>query len=218
MKKDLKESAEFLSGLKKMDLLSPVLNIVFYYGEEDWDGSLDLHGLLGIDGKDCQMLKKYVPNYRINLIDPKKLENLECFQTDLQIIFDMLKYRKNKEDMKDYVLNHNSYFAQIDQDSYNAVRTMLGSAQHLKASITEKGGTITICKALDDLYQEGIGKGLEKGIKVLVKDYTEEGYSKETILTKLSKGFSLTPEDSMRYYNKFAPSTDPHSLQGNNKN
>ena len=125
MKKDLKESAEFLSGLKKMDLLSPVLNIVFYYGEEDWDGSLDLHGLLGIDRKDCHMLKKYVPNYRINLIDPKKLENLECFQTDLQIIFDMLKYRKNKEDMKDYVLNHNSYFAQIDQDSYNAVRTML---------------------------------------------------------------------------------------------
>lgn len=164
------------------------------------------------------MLKKYVPNYRINLIDPKKLENLECFQTDLQIIFGMLKYRKNKEDMKDYVLNHNSYFAQIDQDSYKAVRTMLGSAQHLKASITEKGGTITICKALDDLYQEGIGKGLEKGIKVLVKDYTEEGYSKETILTKLSKGFSLTPEDSMRYYNKFASSTDPHSLQGKNKN
>lgn len=120
--------------------------------------------------------------------------------------------------MKDYALNHNSYFAQIDQDSYKAVRTMLGSAQHLKASITEKGGTITICKALDDLYQEGIGKGLEKGIKVLVKDYTEEGYSKETILTKLSKGFSLTPEDSMRYYNKFASSTDPHSLQGKNKN
>lgn len=89
MKKDLKESAEFLSGLKKMDLLSPVLNIVFYYGEEDWDGSLDLHGLLGIDRKDCQMLKKYVPNYRINLIDPKKSENLKCFQTDLQIIFGM---------------------------------------------------------------------------------------------------------------------------------
>lgn len=124
--------------------------------------------------------------------------------------------------MKDYVLNHNSYFAQIDQDSYNAVRAMLGSAQHLKAADMKKGGTINMCKALDDLYQdgieEGIGKGLEKGIKVLVKDYTEEGYSKETILTKLSKGFSLTPEDSMRYYNKFAPSTDPHSLQGNNKN
>ena len=66
MKKDLKESAEFLSGLKKMDLLSPVLNIVFYYGEEDWDGSLDLHGLLGIDGKDCQMLNQFISSINRN--------------------------------------------------------------------------------------------------------------------------------------------------------
>ena len=148
-----------------MDLLSPVLNIVFYYGEDEWDGNLDLHGLLGLDRIDYRMLKKYVPNYRINLIDPKKLENLECFQTDLQIIFGMLKYRKNKEGMKNYVQNNRTFFAQVNQDTYNAVRAMLGSGQHLKTVNAKEGGTVNMCKALEDLYQDGVEEGIEKGLE-----------------------------------------------------
>lgn len=65
-----------------------------------------------------------------------------------------------------------------------------------------------MCKALEDLYQdgveEGLEKGIEKGIKVLVQDYIEEGYSKEIILDKLIRGFSLNREESSRYYERFA--------------
>lgn len=211
-KKDMKVPAEFLSGMKRTDFLSPVLNIVFYYGEEEWDGSTDLHGLLGLDRKEYKLLTKYVPNYRINLIDPKKLENLECFQTDLQMIFGMLKCRKNKEELKRYVQNNRAYFVQVDQDSYNAVCVMLGSTQHLKTVKTEEGGNVNMCKALEDLYQDGVEEGiekgleegLEKGIKVLVQDYIEEGYSKEIIMDKLIRGFSLNRAESSRYYERFA--------------
>ena len=69
-----------------------------------------------------------------------------------------------------------------------------------------------MCKALEDLYQDGVEEGiekgleegLEKGIKVLVQDYIEEGYSKEIILDKLIRGFSLNREESSRYYERFA--------------
>ena len=65
-----------------------------------------------------------------------------------------------------------------------------------------------MCKALEDLYQdgveEGLEKGIEKGIKVLVQDYIEEGYSKEIIMDKLIRGFSLNREESSRYYERFA--------------
>ena len=61
-----------------------------------------------------------------------------------------------------------------------------------------------MCKALEDLYQDGVVEGLEKGIKVLVQDYIEEGYSKEIILDKLIRGFSLNREESSRYYERFA--------------
>lgn len=73
-----------------------------------------------------------------------------------------------------------------------------------------------MCKALEDLYQDGVEEGLEKGIekgleeglekgiKVLVQDYIEEGYSKEIILDKLIRRFSLNRKESSRYYERFA--------------
>ena len=36
----------FLSGFRKEDRLIPVATIVFYHGAEEYDGCLDLHGML----------------------------------------------------------------------------------------------------------------------------------------------------------------------------
>ena len=205
-KKELKGSAEFLSGLKKTDLLYPVITIIFYYGEEKWDGHEDLHGLLGIDREDYSLLKKYIPNYTINLIDPNRLENTKCFQTDLQIIFGMLKYRKSKVELRNYMNSNKEYFSSIDEDSYNAARVLLGSESSLKGEKQRSGG-IDMCKALDDLYQdgvnEGIEQGIEQGVKALVQDFLEEGYDEEKILEKLQKIFSLSREKAEAYYTKF---------------
>ncbi len=81
--KDLHGSAEFLSGVKKEDLLCPVITIIFYYGEEEWDGKWDLHGLLGLDREEYQIFKEYVPNYRLNLINPAEIEDLSGFEESL---------------------------------------------------------------------------------------------------------------------------------------
>ena len=64
-------SGEFLSGMKKDDTLYPIATIVFYYGDQEWDGSTDLYGLLkeSNDSKVNRVLKKLIPNYHINLLD-----------------------------------------------------------------------------------------------------------------------------------------------------
>ena len=41
------------------------------------------------------ILEKYLPNYRINLVDAERLEETERFSEDLQVILTMLKYRKD---------------------------------------------------------------------------------------------------------------------------
>ena len=103
--------------------------------------------------------KKYVPNYRINLIDPNRLENTKCFQTDLQIIFGMLKYRNSKTGLRNYMNSNREYFSSIDEDSYNAARVLLGTGSSLKGEKQRSGG-IDMCKALDDLYQDGVNEGI----------------------------------------------------------
>lgn len=65
-----------------------------------------------------------------------------------------------------------------------------------------------MCKALEDLYQDGVQRGLEEGrnegIKALVLDYQEEGFSQEKIVLKLVKLFSLSTEAALEYYEKFS--------------
>ena len=115
------------------------------------------------------------------------------------------------------------YFGSIDEDSYNAIRVLLGSGQQLPEA-KQKSGGIDMCKALDDLYQDGINEGIktgikkgieqgieqgveqgiEQGIKAFILDYREEGYDKEKILMKLQNRFSLTREKAEEYFSRFS--------------
>ncbi len=120
--------------------------------EKEWDANRELHGILlsGIDREEYQLLKRYVPNYKINLIDPRKLDGLMCFQTDLQIVFGMLKYRKSKEELLNFVEKNLKYFKNIEEDSYNAREGNCLFQRGVKKNWEEKTGGIDMCKALDD--------------------------------------------------------------------
>lgn len=97
--------AEFLSGFQKKDKIIPVITLVFYYDLKEWDGSVDLYGMFHWEewGEGIELLKPYVSNYKINLVDAGNVENLERFKTDLQQIFGMLKYRGEAQGLKNYM-------------------------------------------------------------------------------------------------------------------
>ena len=98
---------EFLSGMTKEERLKPVVTTILYTGDE-WDGTESLHELLEIDDSDerTEELKRYIPEYRVNLIHAGKIEDAGKFRTCLQHIFNMLKYRKDKTELKNYIEKH----------------------------------------------------------------------------------------------------------------
>lgn len=57
-----------------------------------------------------------------------------------------------------------------------------------------------MCQALEELYQDGVEKGIQQGIQAFILDYTEEGYGKAKIVEKLQKRFSLSKEKAEAYY------------------
>lgn len=67
---------EFLSKFRKNDKISPVITIVLYYGEDAWDASLDLYGLFHEEAlfRENEMLRQYISNYKINLVEPGKMD------------------------------------------------------------------------------------------------------------------------------------------------
>lgn len=196
-------SAEFLSKFTKEDRLIPVITLVFYYGVEPWDGSRDLHGMLRWGEKEYQkeVLKKYIPNYRINLIDVNNIDNLKRFHTDLQVILGMLKWREDKEKLLEYMNEKADYFRHVDEETYHFIRVALHSEKLLKENIerdrSEEG--VDMCKALEDLYNDGI----ERGIKGMVQLCKNLNINKEEAIDQVSKELEVSREKAEESVEKY---------------
>ena len=172
--------------MNKDDKLIPVITMVFYYGEKKWDGSRSFHGMFrkSEDKALLKVMEKYIPDYSINLIDASDPEKLCAFHTDLQLILGMLQYRNKMEELVGYVNQHREYFSKLDLDTYHAVQAFLNSETRLGQVMKDESeeDEIDMCKALQDLYEEGIGQGIERGI--------EQGI-RELIVRKYRKGVSI---------------------------
>ena len=197
---------EFLSKWKKDDRLVPVITLVFYYDTEQWDGSTDLHGMLQWGEGNQELLREYVPNYRINLVDAGNLEHLERFQSDLQEILGMLKCRGNKKELLDYMNKRESYFRNVDEETYQVMREFLHSEKMLKENVERIEGkeTVDMCKVLDELYNDGIEQGIECGmIRGTIETLKEFGVSMEEAIERIMKKFEITKEQAKEEVEKY---------------
>lgn len=190
---------EFLSGLRREDRICPVITLVLYYGEDEWDGSRDLYGMFpgGQEERVRKMLESYVPDYRINLVDVGSIQEPERFTSDLQLVFGMLKYRGDMGELQKYVDRHREYFQNVDADTYRAVREMLhagGVMESMREEKDRKEGTVNMCKALEDLYQSGVDSGMELGIQALVETCRELGHTREVTEKKVGEKFTVSQE------------------------
>lgn len=173
---------EYLSRFGKDDSIFPVITIVFYYDVKKWDGAVELYDMFRINKelKDEKILEKYIPNYRINLVDAGNIKHLEQFGTDLQQVFGMLKCRGEKEKLQKYIQENRNYFENVDVETYQAVRVFLQSETMLKeVPVMEKEEKINMCRAMEEWYadavREGMAKGIEDGRQIGRKIGHEEG-------------------------------------------
>ena len=185
---------EFLSKFRKEDKICPVISLVLYYGLAPWDASVDLYGMFMQNDlfEKSEILKKYVSNYRLNLIDAGNIENIQKFQSDLQLIFGMLRYKEEKDELHRYMNANGAYFKNVDQETYQAIRELLHSEKELKEMVSsgEGKGHVNMCKALEDLYNSGVNVGIEQGIEQGIERGIETKLL-EQIEKKLAKGKSV---------------------------
>ena len=157
--------AEFLSGFPKDGKLHPCITIVLYYGDE-WDGSTNLHDLLDFTGIP-EELKSMVSNYKINLLDIKKLENTEVFHTDLKQVFDFIRCSKNKKKTQKLLATDPAYQS-LSEDAYDVMAAFTKSKELMQLREKQEGEKIDMCKALQDWAAEERKEGRKEGISALV--------------------------------------------------
>ncbi len=162
-RKDLK-GAEFLGQFAKSDRLSPAFTIVLYYGEEPWDGSIDLYGLF-----DWEMIpeeiKGLMNNYRIHILDVRRFPDSGLFQTDLRFVFEFIQRSQDKKAMLQYTEEHHKIFEALEEDTYDVIAVLTGAEELVLAKDgCLEGGKVNMCRALTELIQDGRLQGLQEGL------------------------------------------------------
>lgn len=165
--KDNLSGSELLSGVTKDDRIMPVITLVLYLGKEAWDGPATLYEMMGIDENwvGADMIRKFLPDYRIHLVDARNIEDLNLYQTSLQQVFGMLKYNKDKEKLYRYTKDNIDKIRRMDRDSVEASLAFLGEQKRLlkilKSSEEQEG--VDMCQAIDDLIADGEARGEAHG-------------------------------------------------------
>lgn len=152
--------AEFLSGFCKEEKLNPCITFVLFYGD-NWDGSADVYGLLDFTNIP-EELKSMVGNYKINLVDIKKLEYTDMFHTDIKQVFDFIRYEKNKEKLEELLANEPKYRS-LARDAYDVIAAFTKSKELIQIEEDVEGECVDMCKALQDWAAEERMKGKMEG-------------------------------------------------------
>lgn len=135
--------------------------------------------------KEKAILEKYLPNYRINLVDAERLEETERFSEDLQVILTMLKYRKNKDGLRNYVNENKQFFQKVDHETSQAMKAFL-NMKHIPGETENKEEAINMCEAIQEMYDDGVRDGIQQGRDDLLKEKVKRKLQKQKSLEQIA--------------------------------
>ena len=158
-------NAEFLSGWKYTDKLIPVITLVIYYGTEDWTGAKSLHDMFSEDID--EKILECIPDYKINLIEPNKIEDFNKFQSDFGELLKSIRYRDDEAELTKIF----SEMPDVDALIIDAISYYVDDRCRLAAEPVE-GGKMTMRSKAFDMAEE---RGMIANAVATVKNLMQEG-------------------------------------------
>ena len=173
--KDKMSSAEFLSGFKKEDKLTPIIPITLYWGTDEWDAPVDLHEMFGeIDEK----LLRFIPNYHINLVAPNLIEDFHKFKTELGQTLEFIKYSNDEKKLESMLLNLKN--KKLSNETVSTINLFTGS----NIKVNKEGEVTDVCLAIEEMKKHAAEKAVAKNVVDTIE--------------KVMRNFSLSVEDACK--------------------
>ena len=146
-------AGEYLYGFEKKSRLYPTVTFVLYYGEKEWDGPRDIHGMLDFTNIP-EILREKISNYRIYIIEVRKLADTDVFRTDVKQVFDYIRFSGDKKKLRELVAKDAAYTC-LEEDAYDMVTAYAGEEEMFgKKGKHKKGGKVNMSKGLREWLGE----------------------------------------------------------------
>ena len=169
--KKYRGSAEFLSGVLKSDKIKPIITVVVYLGAKKWDAPRSLCDMLDIDEDN----KKYMQDYKLNLIIPEEIEDFSSFRTELGSVLKFIKYSEDANEMSK-LLKNDTVFHNMDHTAARLIGEVCGVNIQKEY---EKDGEIDMCKAWEDM---------KKIVEAETAERVETNTKEKLILSMIQEG------------------------------
>lgn len=155
-------AGEYLYGFRKESRLRPVVTFILYSGKEAWDGPVSLHDIL--DFTDFpNALREMVADYKIHLVEIRKLKDTSVFKTDVRQVFDFIRCAEDKNALRELV-EHDDYYKNMEEDAFDVASRYAHAAELIAVKdYYGKEGKINMCKAIEDLMADSRKEGREEG-------------------------------------------------------
>ncbi|MBQ8804208.1 MAG: Rpn family recombination-promoting nuclease/putative transposase [Tyzzerella sp.] len=169
-------AGEYLYGFRKDSRLYSSVTIVLYSGSKTWDGPRSLHEMLDFTDIPEEM-QQMVADYKINLVEIRKLEDTSVFKTDVRHVFDFIRYSNDKRALKQLVEN-DDYYKNMEEDAFDVAVQYTNATELIEAKeYYEKEGVVDMCRALTELIEDGREEGRDEKLKELVEKKVRKGLS-----------------------------------------
>lgn len=185
-----RDAGERLYKIRKNDRLYPVMTLVVYWGEKEWEGPRSPHDMIDFAAENREMeeeFRKLVPEYPLHFLDLSTFEHFEYFKTELRPLLELFKRRDSKEKFVKYIEENESDWKMNDESWF--MLSQLTHSKTLKSLIKEKSQEArmnqeegesegkSMLKALDDWEKdaraEGKVEGKAESIIGFLEDYGE---------------------------------------------
>ena len=170
---------EFLSKMKKTDRLHPVVSICIYYGEKEWDGPFRLTDMLDIP----EELKDIVSDYDMHLVQLVKSEGFRFHNEDINTVFEICRaiYKKEHDKIRQIYETR-----AIDTELAFTIGAITKTQRLINEALqTEMGGTVDMCKAMEEWEQECVEKGKKQMLKDIIQKKLSMGKNISVIASDL---------------------------------
>ena len=127
---------ERLSGIKKDTKITPIVTVVFYTGEDPWDGPNSLHAMMDMDDK----ISPFVPDYPLYVIDIGHDEDLSFNNKALD------ELRLVLHSIYSYTADTDTSI--VDNSTLALAGILSGDANLYYTAVDSKGGEQPLCRAL----------------------------------------------------------------------
>ncbi len=165
--------------------LKPVITLVLYLGNGEWNGPKSLYEMLDIEK--YQFIKDRIYDYKLHLISPYEINNEDFSKLTSEMRF-VLKYIKYSDDeMKLEIVKNDIDFKKVSNEAVGLINEVTNS----EFEKNTKGGYVNMCKAIDDMKKKAEAKGKNEGVVETVVNFYKNGASLELI----SKSTNMSIEE-----------------------